>query len=146
MGPERPHRRRRLHRWTGAHELRRLRPARPDGGAMQRCRQVSPPRPRHESNPANHELVDRAEGPAGRRPTNGGVSAPPGPRWVLCNAAGKSRRRHPAMNQTPRTMSSWIELKVPLAGGAGWNRMDVGGFDPKVVNWIEFHVDALRNN
>ena len=70
---------------------------------------------------------------------------PPGPTVVLCTSVGNYRRIDPAMNQTPRVINNWIELKVPLAGGNGWATADVGAFNLKNVNWVEVHVDPLKN-
>lgn len=71
---------------------------------------------------------------------------PIGPTLVLCNAAGKYRRLDPDTNRLPREIDSWTRLRVPLAGGDGWKAQDVGGFDPRAVKWVEFHVDPYRNN
>ena len=82
----------------------------------------------------------------GQQPQSYGGWMPPGPTIILCGANKSYRRLDPIVNQTPRMAGNWIELKVQLAGGAGWTAQDVGPFSLSKVDSIEFHFDPLRNN
>lgn len=77
-------------------------------------------------------------------PAGWGGWSPNAPTIVLCSAGGY-RRLDPQANPLPRAQGTWPELKVPLAGGVGWNVMQSGNFDLSKVNSIEVHTDPLRN-
>ncbi|MSP61384.1 MAG: hypothetical protein EXR72_13765 [Myxococcales bacterium] len=83
-------------------------------------------------------FLDAQQGP------NYGGWDPAGPTVVLCGQNGSYRRLQTQMNRLPRAPAGYVEIKIPLVGGAGWNAADVGGFSLARVNSVEFHADPLK--
>jgi hypothetical protein len=80
----------------------------------------------------------------GNEPMNAQGWMPNSPTIILCGAFGTYRRLDPTMNLLPKVTSGFVELKVPLAGGAGWTKTDIGMFNVNKVRSIEFHANPLR--